>query len=248
MGSDAAAIHSSANTKNTAMKIGIIGTGNIGGTLTRRFRAVGHDVNVANSRGPASLAGLALETGAHAASVEEVARGKDVVVVAIPLKQVEGLPPSLFAKAPAKMVVIDTNNYYPQQRDGRLDGIEAGLTESGWVEQRLGHPVVKAFNMIVAPHLLEDGKPAGTVGRITLAVAGDEPKKVTVMGLVNEIGFDTVDAGRIEEAWRQQPGSPGYCMDYNAEGVRQALAATPEERAPEWRAAPNSPGTYALPA
>lgn len=231
------------------MKIGIIGSGNIGGALTRRFRAVGHEVSVANSRGPASLADLAQETGAHAATVEEAARGSDVVVVAIPLKQIEALPPGLFANAPQGMVVIDTSNYYPQQRDGRLGGIEAGLTESGWVEQRLGHPVVKAFNTIFAAHLLENGKPAGTAGRIALAVAGDRPDaKAKVMGLIDEIGFDTVDAGTISDSWRQQPGSSGYCKDYDAQGVRQALAETPRERAPEWRATPNSPGTYASPA
>ena len=179
------------------MKIGIIGSGNIGGALTRRFCAAGHEVSVANSRGPASLADLAREPGAHAASVEEVARGNDVVVVAIPLKQVEDLPQGLFTDAPADMVLVDTSNYYPQQRDGRLDGIEAGLTESGWVEQRLGHPVVKASNMIVAPHLLDDGTP----GHTALAVAGNKPgAKAAVMCLVNEIGFDTVDAGSIEES------------------------------------------------
>lgn len=231
------------------MKIGIIGSGNIGGALTRRFRAVGHEVSVANSRGPASLADLAQETGAHAASVEEVARGNDVVVVAIPLKQVESLPPELFADAPAGMVVIDTSNYYPQQRDGRVDGIEAGLTESGWVEQRLGHPVIKAFNTILAPHLLGNGKPSGTAGRIALAVAGDDPHaKATVTGLIGEIGFDAVDAGSIETSWRQQPGSPGYCRDYDVQGVRQALAGAHDGRAPKWRATSNSPGTYELPA
>lgn len=231
------------------MRIGIIGSGNIGGALTRRFRAVGHEVSVANSRGPASLADLAQETGARAASVEEVARGNDVVVVAIPLKQVEALPPGLFADAPPGMIVIDTGNYYPQQRDGRLDAIEAGSTESGWVEQRLGHPVIKAFNTIFAAHLLEDGKPAGASGRVALAVAGDKPDaKATVMGLIDEIGFDTVDAGTIDDSWRQQPGSPGYCKDYDVQGVRRALTETLKERAPEWRATPNSPGTYASPA
>ena len=231
------------------MKIGIIGSGNIGGALTRRFRAVGHEVSVANSRGPASLTGLAQETGARAASVEEVARGNDVVVVAIPLKQMEALPLGLFADAPPGMIVIDTSNYYPQQRDGRLNDIEAGLVESRWVEQRLGHPVTKAFNTIFAAHLLENGRPAGASGRIALAVAGDEPDaKATVMGLIDEIGFDTVDAGTIDDSWRQQPGSPGYCKDYDAQGVRQALTETIKERAPEWRATPNSPGTYASPA
>ena len=231
------------------MKIGIIGTGNIGGALTRRFRAVGHEVSVANSRGPASLIDLARETGARPASVEEVAHRNDVVVVAVPMTRIEDLPPGLFAGAPANMIVIDTGNYYPQQRDGRISGIEAGLTESGWVEQRLEHPVVKAFNTIIAPHLLENGKPAGTVGRIALAIAGDDADvKAKVMGLIDEIGFDAVDAGTILDSWRQQPGSPGYCMDYDVQGVRKALAEAHKERAPEWRATLNSPGDYASPA
>ncbi len=231
------------------MKIGIIGSGNVGGALTRRFRAVGHEVAVANSRGPASLAEVARETGAHAVSVEEAASGNDVVVVAIPLKRVEDLPSGLFADAPANVVVIDTGNYYPQQRDGRIDGIEAGSTESGWVEQRLGHSVVKAFNTIIAQHLLESGEPAGTPGRIALPVAGDDPHaKTIVRDLINEIGFDAIDAGTLDESWRQQPGSPGYIKDFDADGVRRALSEARKERAPEWRATPNSPGTYDLPA
>jgi len=231
------------------MKIGIIGSGNIGGALTRRFRAVGHEVAVANSRGPASLTDLAQETGAHAVSVEEAARGNDVVVVTIPLKRVEDLRPGLFAEAPANVIVIDTGNYYPQQRDGRIDGIEAGSTESGWVEQRLGHSVVKAFNNIFAAHLLENGKPAGTPGRIALPVAGDDPNaKAIVMQLIDEIGFDALDAGTIDESWRQQPGSPVYVKDYDVEGTRRALREARKERSPEWRATPNSPGTYASPA
>ncbi len=231
------------------MKIGIIGSGNIGGALTRRFRAAGHEVAVANSRGPASLADLARETGAHPTSVEDAARGNAVVVVAVPLKTVEDLPLGLFADAPADLIVIDTSNYYPQQRDGRLGGIEAGETESRWVEQRLGHPVVKVFNSIIAQHLLEGGKPAGAPGRIALAVAGDDPKaKATVMRLVDEIGFDAVDAGTIEDSWRQQPGSPGYLKDYDVQGVRQALAEARRDRAPEWRATPNSPGSFVSPA
>lgn len=231
------------------MKIGIIGSGNIGKALTRRFRAAGHEVMVANARGPASLADLARETGARPASVEDTASGNEVVVVAVPLKQVGNLPSGLFANASADLIVIDTSNYYPQQRDGLIAEIEAGLTESAWVEQQLGHPVVKAFNMIVAPHLLASGKAAGTPGRVALAVAGDKPAaKATVMQLLDGIGFDAVDAGSIEDSWRQQPGTPVYCKDLDADGVRRALGEARQERAPEWRATPNSPGTYAVPA
>ena len=112
------------------MKIGIIGAGNIGGTLTRRFTALGHKVFVANSRGPETLAGLAAETGATPVSAEQAAQAGDVVIVTIPLKNVRSLPGGLFAKTPKNMVVVDTGNYYPRQRDGRIDEIEKGATES----------------------------------------------------------------------------------------------------------------------
>jgi 8-hydroxy-5-deazaflavin:NADPH oxidoreductase len=219
------------------MKIGIIGAGNIGGALTRRFRAAGHEVSVANSRGPQTLTDIARETGAKAVTVEEAARDKDVVVVTIPLKAVKNLPKSLFSSAPKDLVVIDTGNYYPQQRDGRIDAIENGTAESRWVEQQLGRPVIKAFNTIYAAHLQNNGKPAGTPNRIALPVAGDDTRaKQIVMRLIDEIGFDAVDAGSIDESWRQQPGSPVYGKDYDAAGTRRALGEASRERPPEFRA------------
>ena len=146
------------------MKIGIIGAGQIGGTLTRRFTALGHEVFVANSRGPETLSDLAAETGATAVSVPEAVRGVDLVVVTIPEKNIPSLPAGLFADTPDHVVVVDTGNYYPRQRDGRIEEIEAGLTESQWVAQQLGRPVIKAFNNIYARHLLELGRPKGTPG------------------------------------------------------------------------------------
>lgn len=108
------------------MRIGIIGAGNIGGALTRRLRALGHDVSVANSRGPASLRALAAETGAKAVTVREAARAGDIVIVTIPQRNIAHLPNDLFAGVSDDVVVIDTGNYYPRQRDGRIDGIEQG--------------------------------------------------------------------------------------------------------------------------
>ena len=231
------------------MKIGIIGAGQIGGTLTRRLTALGHEVRVANSRGPETLAELAAETGATAVSVHEAVRGADLVVVTIPQKNVPNLPAGLFADIDEGVVVIDTGNYYPRQRDGRIEGIEAGMPESRWVEQQLGRPVVKAFNNIFARHLLELGEPAGAAGRIALPVAGDdEDAKAIVLRLVDELGFDGVDAGGLDESWRQQPGTPVYAKDFDAEGVRRALSEARKDRGSEWRASPNSPGTFAAPA
>jgi len=231
------------------MKIGIIGAGQIGGTLTRRLRALGHDVFVANSRGPETLAGLAAETGAKAVTAKEAARAGEVVIVTIPQAKIRNLPKDLFAGVPGNVVVVDTGNYYPRQRDGRIAEIEDGMTESRWVAGQLGRPVVKAFNNIYAKHLMESGRPAGTPGRIALPVAGDDAAaKAVVLRLVDELGFDGVDAGGLDESWRQQPGTPVYTADMDAEGVRRALAGASKERTAEWRATPKSPGDFANPA
>lgn len=219
------------------MNIGIIGAGHIGGTLTRRFSALGHKVFVANSRGPETLRDLAAETGAQAVSVKEAAHSADVVVVTIPMKNLPNLPRDLFKAVSDRVAVVDTCNYYPQQRDGRIDAIEAGMPESRYVEQQIGHPVVKAFNNIYAQHLMDLGQPAGSPRRIALPVAGDDKAaKAVVLRLVDELGFDGVDAGGLDESWRQQPGSPVYAQDFDADGVRRALAQASRERKPEWRA------------
>ena len=230
------------------MKIGIIGSGNIGGALARRFRAAGHDVAIANSRGPASLQELAREIGARPVTIEEVVHGVELVVVTIPMTKVASLPPRLFADAPPGLIVVDTSNYYPRERDGRIAEVEAGMTESGWVQQRIGHRVVKAFNSILAQHLLENGRPAGSPDRIALAIAGDDAgQKSVVARLLDDIGFDAVDAGTIEDSWRQQPGTPGYLQDFGTEGVRAALQKASPKRTPQWTASDASPGTFDAP-
>lgn len=231
------------------MKIGIIGAGNIGGTLTRLLTKLKHDVSIANSRGPQTLTDLASETGAKAVTAREAARDKDLVVVTIPEKHIEDLPKDLFAGVPDNVVIVDTGNYYPRQRDGRIAGIEDGMTESGWVSQQLGRPVIKAFNNIYAQHLLELGRPKGTPGRVALPVAGDDAAaKAIVMRLVDELGFDPVDAGSLKDSWRQQPGSPVYTKDFDAAGVSRGLSEARAERTSEWRATTKSPGSFVAPA
>jgi predicted dinucleotide-binding enzyme len=231
------------------MKIGIIGAGNIGGTLARRFTELGHQVRVANSRGPETLADLAAQTGATAVPVGDAARGAELVIVTIPEKNVTALPANLFEGTAENAVVVDTGNYYPRHRDGRIEPIEGGLTESGWVAQQLGRPVVKAFNNIYSQHLLERGKPAGTPGRIALPVAGDDPAaKAVVLRLIDQLGFDGVDAGPLDQSWRQQPGTPVYGTDFDAAGVRRALSEASSERTPEFRGTASSPGTFTAPA
>jgi predicted dinucleotide-binding enzyme len=231
------------------MNIGIVGAGHIGGTLTRRLSALGHTVFVANSRTPETLRSLAAETGAKAVNSQEAARSGDVVIVTIPLKNIPKLPRDLFKTVGDKVVVVDTCNYYPQQRDGRIDAIEKGMPESRWVEQQLQRPVIKTFNNIYAQHLMERGRPAGTSGRIALPVAGDdEAAKAIVLRLVDELGFDGVDAGGLDESWRQQPGTPVYGTDLDADGVRRALSQANRDRKPEFRAAAGGTSELAKPA
>ncbi|MER2223599.1 MAG: NAD(P)-binding domain-containing protein, partial [Rhodococcus sp. (in: high G+C Gram-positive bacteria)] len=127
--------------RSRVMRIGIIGAGQIGGTLTRRLAALGHDVRVSNSRTPDTLAELEAETGAKAVRSTEAAEGAELVIVSIPQKNVVDLPAGILSGAVAGAPVIETNNYYPQQRDGLISAIEDGQTESGWVQEHLGVPV-----------------------------------------------------------------------------------------------------------
>jgi hypothetical protein len=216
------------------MNIGIIGAGHIGSALAVRLVSLGHSVHIANSRGPQTLKDVAQKTGATPVTASEAARHGDIVVVTIPLKNIPRLPKDLFADVPADVPVIDTSNYYPLLRDGRLPELETGdLTESEWVQQHLGRPVVKVFNNIYADHLQNKGQPAGTPGRIALPVAGDdEAAKRKVMQLVEELGFDAVDDGSLHESWRQQPGTPCYGADFPADKLRQHFATLGTHRTP----------------
>lgn len=215
------------------MKIGIIGAGAIGSALARHFARIGHDVSVANSRGPKSLEAFAAELAVRAVTVESASRDNDVVVVSIPQKAVVDLSPDLFRGVPASVVVIDTNNYYPQLRDGHIAALEAGELDSVWVSSLLGRPVVKCFNNIVAASLRDGGLPRGAPGRIALSFAGDDASaKAVVSELVDAIGFDPVDAGPLSESWRQEPGTAAYCRDLSADALKAALAeAKASERA-----------------
>ena len=219
------------------MKVGIIGSGSMGGTLARHLATRGHQVSIANSRGPESLVALAAETGATPVTVADAARAGEIVILAIPTKAVAELPRDLFATVPARVVVVDIGNYHPELRDGRIEAIDRGLLDSQWVAQQLGRPVIKAFNNVFAKSLLERGTPQGTRGRIALSVAGDvSDAKAAVLRLVDELGFDPVDAGGLDESWRQQPGTPAYCRDLEAAALRRALAEADRSRIAEVRA------------
>jgi len=219
------------------MRIGVIGAGAIGGTLARHLARLGHRVSIANSRGPDSLTALAAEIGATPVSVVDAANAGEVVIVSIPQKAVPDLPRGLFAKVADGVVVVDTGNYYPELRDGRIDAIERGMLDSRWVAQQLGRPVIKAFNNIYARSLLEKGVPPSTPGRVALSVAGDRAEaKAPVLRLVDELGFDPVDGGDLGNSWRQQPGTPAYCRDLEIAALRRALAEADRSRTAEYRA------------
>lgn len=204
------------------MNIGIIGAGHIGSALAVRLVSLGHSVYIANSRGPETLKDVAQKTGATPVTVQEAARHGEIIVVTIPLKNIPDLPKDLFAGVAADVPVIDTSNYYPILRDGHMPELETGdLTESEWVQQHVGRPLVKVFNNIYADHLQNKGLPAGTPGRIALPVASDDAAaKRKVMALVEELGFDAVDNGSLHESWRQQPGTPCYGADLPADKLR----------------------------
>ena len=206
------------------MRIGLIGAGSIGSTLAELAIEHGHDVVLSNSRGPETLAGLVSGLGgrASAATAAEAAAAGDLVVVTIPLKNYRQVPVAELAGK----TVIDTNNYYPQ-RDGQIPELDSGATTSS--ELLAAHlpaaHIVKAFNAIYFKDLGSQGEPAGTPHRRALPIAGDDAgAKRVVTALIEEFGFDVVDAGGLAEGRRFEPGAPGYGAVLDADGLRAALA------------------------
>jgi predicted dinucleotide-binding enzyme len=215
------------------MKIAIVGTGNIGGNLARIFTRKGHTVSIANSSNSKALYELANETGATPATMQDIAQGADVVILAIPTKGIRALQAEFLDKIAQGAIVIDTSNYYPLHRDGAIEPIENGLPESRWVEQQIKHPVIKTFSATNFYNLTEEIQ-SELPGRLALPVSGDDPAaKAIVSQLVTEAGFDPVDAGGLDESWRQQPGSPAYCTDLDVERMLIALSQATNERKPE---------------
>ncbi|MCK9903581.1 NAD(P)-binding domain-containing protein [Frankia sp. Cpl3] len=206
------------------MKIGILGAGHIGKTLVRTLSEAGHDVKIANSRGPHSISPDILSSGGRAVTAEDAVTNVDVVILSIPFSKILAVAPLLSA-VPDETVVIDTSNYYPA-RDGKIDAVEAGQVESLWVAEQLGRPIAKAWNAIGAASFAEKGKPAGAPDRIALPIAADrdEDRRVTLK-LVEDTGLDAFDAGSLADSWRQQPGAPAYCTDLTRDAMGAALAA-----------------------
>jgi predicted dinucleotide-binding enzyme len=205
--------------------IGLIGSGQIGSQIARLAVASGYRVVISNSRGPETLSTLVAELGpnARAATAMEAAKAGDIAVVTVPLKNYRQVP----VEPLAGKIVIDTNNYYPQ-RDGHIPDLDnESTTTSELLQAHLPtSKVVKAFNHIYAAQLTIDGRPAGTKNRRALVIAGDDlAAKATVTHLLDQFGFDTVDAGPLKEGWRIQRDTPGYGPRRNAEELRRDLAA-----------------------
>jgi predicted dinucleotide-binding enzyme len=205
------------------MRIGILGAGSIGSTLARRLGAAGHDVKVANSRGPETIDSDVLATGATAVEASAVVHDVEVLITSIPLSAMPAIKP-LVAELPAGVVVIDTSNYYPA-RDGQLQVLDEGQVESVWVAEQIGRPVVKAWNAVLSGTFEAKGLAAGRVGRLAIPVAADQEADLqTAMSLVEDTGFDAVYAGRLADSWRQQPGAPAYCTELTRDELPDALA------------------------
>lgn len=208
------------------MQIAIVGIGSIGGTLARKLVNAGHEVSVANSRGKAAVRPFAEDAGAVPCDLDNVLDGADAVIISIPQPAMAALPKDFLTALPASVPVVDTSNYYPGLRDERIAALEKGQSESVWVSEQLGRPVIKAFNNILAYSLENLGKPKGAQNRLGVAVAGDDAShKQLVMQLVDEVGFEPLDSGSLEDSWHQQPCTPAYCCDYTAEQMRPALDA-----------------------
>jgi len=209
------------------MRIGIIGSGNIGATTARLFAEAGHQVTIANSRGPESLAELVSELGPNvrAGTVDDAARASEVVLIAVPLRAYPDLP----AEAFAGKVVIDANNYYPQ-RDGRIPELDSEETTSTELLARhlTGARVVKSFNTMNFRPLGSEGRPdASRAERLAMYLAGDdEAAKEVVAGLIEQVGFAPVDTGSLHEGGaRQQPGSPVYNNPMPAEEAEATVTS-----------------------
>jgi 8-hydroxy-5-deazaflavin:NADPH oxidoreductase len=216
------------------MKIGILGAGSIGSILARKLSTAGHDVKIANSRGPHTIDPGIVASGARAVEATDVITGIEALIISVPLSSVPTVK-TLVADLPNEVAIIDTSNYYPL-RDGQIQALDDGHVESVWVTEQLGRPVAKAWNAILAGSLAAKGKEAGTPGRVAIPVAGDrEVDKAVAMTLVEATGFDAVDAGSLGDSWRQQPGAPAYCTDLTRQEIPAALQSARKDRIPQRR-------------
>lgn len=217
------------------MKIGILGAGYVGGTLARSLASAGHQVRIANSKDPQSLNDFTDDDGVTPMWAADAVDGVDIAILSVPQKSIAAFPENVKAALSSVPIVIDTGNYYPA-RDGQIAALDDGMPESAWVAEQLGRSVFKAFNNMQAPSLKHKGS-ADPQNRLALSVAGpDNNDKQVVFSLIAELGFEPVDGGELQESWRQQPGTPVYCQDLDAEQMRNGLAKASRSDIPKYQA------------
>ncbi|MEV0685283.1 NAD(P)-binding domain-containing protein [Nocardia sp. NPDC050378] len=207
------------------MKIGVIGAGLIGGTLASKLAVLGHQVKLANSKAPSTLTEFGGIDNLTTVWAADAVRDVDIVIISVPEYAIDALGAELAPILSENTIVIDTGNYYPV-RDGRIPALDGGVPDSVWVSQILGRPVFKVFNNIAAPDLKKKGTP-DRGNRVGLLVSGpDGDAKHAVFALVDQLGFEPVDGGPLEESWRQQPGTPAYCKDLDPDSLKASWIAT----------------------
>lgn len=216
------------------MKIGILGTGNMGRVLTRKLAAAGHHVMVANSRGPDTIEADVLETGARAVTTEDALKDVEVVILTMPHPAFEKIR-HLISALPEETVVIDISNYFPG-RDPVNPELDGNIAESEWVRDYFGRPIAKTWNSIGMISFETKGVPKGQPGRVALPVSADRVHdREVAIALVEDTGFDAFDAGRLTDSWRHQPGSPVYITDLTYDEMGPALASAERHRLPKRR-------------
>lgn len=205
------------------MKIGIIGAGLIGSTIAQKLTQAGHIVKISNENPPEQLKEVEQRTGATATTIDDAIADAEVVITSVPNKALPSFKEK-FSRLDENVVFIDTSNYFPARDNYIIDEIEAGKSESLWVSEQLGKPSVKAFNSLIGYSMANEGLPKGSENRIAMAVAGDvAAHKAVAMQLVEDLGFDALDSGSLEDSWRMQPGTPAYCTELTYAELEKAL-------------------------
>jgi predicted dinucleotide-binding enzyme len=184
------------------MKISIIGAGNIGGNLARLLVKSGHDVALANSRGPASLKPFADELGKklHPVTTDEAIAFSDLIILSIHWRTLDSFP---VFNVPGK-IIVDTTN--PYKNDGSFFDLGDDISSSKVIKHFPGGVIVKAFNTIWFKHLAENGnKDLPLEKRRVIPVAGDDmAAKSRVSKIIEEIGFGPLDTGSLKAGSKLQ--------------------------------------------
>jgi predicted dinucleotide-binding enzyme len=217
------------------MRIGIVGAGHIGATLARKLAGSGHEVKLANSKGPDSLGDLARDLGAVAASKEQAVRDVDAVILSIPFARYPDLA-GLLSDVPAEVVVIDTSNYYPSATARSPRSMTASPRASGSANGSAAQSSRRGTRCWPPPCPTEESRQARRDPSPSLSPATTQ-RKATAFQLVDATGFDALDAGPLAGSWRQQPGTPGYCTELTLNDLQAALVAADKRGAPEHREA-----------